>query len=316
MPAHSSPTVRRRQLAAELRRLRQAAKLTIEQVAETLEWSPGKVSRIENARNSVNQRDTRRLIDLYGVDDRSARDALLALARQSRERGQWQQLGQGLQPWFVNYIGLEAGASSINRFQSELIPGLAQTRSYAEAVHQAAAINADPEEIERQVSIRMERQARLSDPNAPQLWMVLNEAVIRRVVGDREVMHDQLSKLVEMSEMPNVTIQILDFGSGAHAALDSGFALLEFDEPASGAVAYVEFLSGAVYIERPDEVQRYRLAFDHLRAVSLAPSESLRVLRRAIDDFALYEGQLPWKWTDLALSGASPRTATATAVIV
>jgi transcriptional regulator with XRE-family HTH domain len=286
MAAQSVPTVRRRQLAAELRRLRHVAKLTVEQVADALEWSAGKVSRIENARNSVNQRDTRRLLDLYQLDEGPEREALLTLARQSRERGRWQQYGDAIPEWFATYVGLEAGATSIARYQAEYVPGLLQTKDYATAVHRATAMNADGEEIERQVSIRMERQARLTEPDAPQFWGVLNEAVIRRLVGGRQVMNDQLLKLIEVAATPNVTIQILPFVAGAHPAMDSAFSLLEFDEQASSSVVYVEYPTGALYLERADEVQRYRLAFDHLRAISLSPDESGRLLRRAADDLA------------------------------
>src|SRR5690242_17210317 len=198
MAASSSPTVRRRQLATELKRLRLAAKMTIEQVAERLEWSPGKISKIENARVSVLPRDTRHLLDIYGIGEGPEREALLALARQSRERGWWQQYGEAVPEWFQTYVGLEAAASTISAYQAEYVPGLLQTEAYATAVHRAQLMNADEGEISKQVAVRMARQARLAEPDAPQLWVVLNEAVVRRVVGERAVMQAQLAKLSEL----------------------------------------------------------------------------------------------------------------------
>ena len=188
MAASSSPTVRRRQLATELKRLRLAAKMTIEQVAEHLEWSPGKISKIENARVSVLPRDVRHLLEAYGIGEGPEREALLTLARQSRERGWWQQYGEAIPEYFQTYVGLEAAASTISTYQAEYVPGLLQTEAYATAVHRAALMNADEGEISKQVTVRMARQHRLTEPDAPQLWVVLNEAVIRRLVGERGVM--------------------------------------------------------------------------------------------------------------------------------
>ena len=294
MAVESSPTVRRRQLAAELRRLRLAAKLTIEQVAAHLEWSQGKVSKIENARVSVLPRDVRHLLTAYGVGEGEEREALLALAAQSRKRGWWQQYGEAVPEWFQTYVGLEAEAAAIARYQAEYVPGLLQTRAYAIAVHSAARINASGEEIEQQVAVRMQRQARLTGDGAPQLWVVLNEAVIRRLVGDRATMHEQLGKLIEQSNAPNITLQVLPFTAGAHPAMDSAFSMLTFDRPAAGDVVYFEYPTGALYLEKPDEVARYRLAFDHLRAVALSPDETRRLLARSAEDLALSHGGAKW----------------------
>jgi transcriptional regulator with XRE-family HTH domain len=286
MAAPSSPTVRRRQLAAELKRLRPAAKMTIEQVAEHLEWSPGKISKIENARVSVLPRDVRHLLEAYGIGEGPEREALLTLARQSRERGWWQQYGEAVPEYFQTYVGLEAAASAISTYRAEYVPGLLQTEAYATAVHRAALMNADEGEIGNQVAVRMARQHRLTEPDAPQLWVVLNEAVIRRVVGERGVMRAQLVKLSELSGAPNVVIQILPFSAGAHPAMDSAFSVVTFDPPTPGDVVYFEYPSGALYLEVPDDVARYRLMFDHLRAMALAPEESRRLLARSAEDLA------------------------------
>jgi hypothetical protein len=231
-------------------------------------------------------RDVRHLLRVYGIGDGDERDALVALAAQSRQRGWWQQYGGAVPEWFQTYVGLEAEATAIVRYQAEYVPGLLQTRAYATAVHGAARMNASGEEIEQQVAVRMQRQARLNGDGAPQLWVVLNEAVIRRVVGDRATMHEQLVKLAQAAAAPNVTLQVLPFEAGAHPAMDFAFALLTFDRPAAGDVVYFEYPTGALYLEKPDEVARYRLAFDHLRAVALSPEETRKLLTRCADDLA------------------------------
>ena len=286
MAPSSSPTVRRRRLAAELRRLRQASKLTIEQVAETLEWSPGKVSKIENARVSVMPRDARKLLDIYGITEGQERDLLLSLARESRQRGWWQQYGETVPEWFATYVGLEAEATAISVYQAEIVPGLLQTPRYAAALHRAALMNATEEEIDRHVAVRMERQARLSQPDAPRLWVVLNEAVIRRMVGERAIMHEQLVRLAEAASAPNITMQVLPFTAGAHASMDSAFWILGFDPPTDGEIVYFEHPTCSLYVEKPDEVARYRLVYEHLRAASLSLDESRRLIARSAEDLA------------------------------
>lgn len=286
MAPSSSPTVRRRRLATELHRLRQASKMTIEQVAEALEWSPGKVSKIENARVSVLPRDARRLLDTYGITDGQERELLLTLARESRERGWWQQYGEAVPEWFATYVGLEAEASTISAYQAEIVPGLLQTERYAAALHRAALMNATEEEIERHVAVRMERQARLRQPDAPQFWVVLNEAVIRRMIGERAVMHEQLVKLAEATNAPNITLQVLPFSAGAHASMDSAFSIVSFDPPTDGEIVYLEHPTCSLYLEKPEEVARYRMIYEHLRAASLSFDESRRLIVRGAEDLA------------------------------
>jgi transcriptional regulator with XRE-family HTH domain len=286
MAPSSSPTVRRRRLATELHRLRQASKMTIEQVAEALEWSSGKVSKIENARVSVMPRDVRRLLDIYGITEGQEREMLLSLARESRERGWWQQYGEAVPEWFATYVGLEAEASTISAYQAETVPGLLQTQRYAAALHRAALMNATEEDIERHVAVRMERQARLKQPDAPQLWVVLNEAVLRRVIGERAIMQEQLAKLAEAAATPNITLQVLPFSAGAHASMDSAFSIVSFDPPTDGEIVYFEHPTCSLYVEKPDEVARYRLVYEHLRAASLSLDESRRLLVRSAEDLA------------------------------
>jgi transcriptional regulator with XRE-family HTH domain len=286
MAPQSSPTVRRRRLAAELHRLRVTAKMTIEQVAEALEWSSGKVSKIENARVSVMPRDARRLLDAYGVPEGAERELLLSLARESRERGWWQQYGEAVPEWFATYVGLEAEASAISAYHAEIIPGLLQTRRYATALHRAELIDAAEDEIERYVEVRMQRQGRLTEPDAPKLWVVLNEAVIRRVIGERAVMHEQLARLIEAASTPGITLQVLPFSAGAHASMDSAFSIIAFDPPTDGEIVYFEHPTCSLYLEKADEVARYKLVYEHLRAASLSLDDSRRLLARAAEDMS------------------------------
>jgi transcriptional regulator with XRE-family HTH domain len=286
MAPSSSPTVRRRRLAAELRRLRQASKLTIDQVAETLEWSSGKISKIENARVSVLPRDARHLLNVYGVTEGPERDLLVSLARESRERGWWQQYGEAVPEWFATYVGLEAEAAAVSVYRAEIVPGLLQTERYATALHRAELMNATEEEIRRHVAVRMERQERLRQPDAPQLWVVLNEAVIRRAVGGREVMQEQLARLAEAASAPNITLQVLPFGVGAHASMDSAFSIVSFDPPTDGDIVYFEHPTCSLYLDKAEEVARYRLAYEHLRAASLSLDDSRRLLARSAEDLA------------------------------
>jgi transcriptional regulator with XRE-family HTH domain len=287
MPARSSPTVKRRRLAAELRRLRESADLTIDDVAARLEWSTAKISRIENARTSVLPRDVKFLLTTYGMDEQAeAWEVLVTLARESRQKGWWQQYGEAVPDWFEVFVGLEAEAATIVGYDAEFVPGILQTEDYARAVHQAQLINATESDIDRLVRVRLERQELLKSDDAPELWLVLNEAVVRRVVGGPDVMRAQIARLVEASRLPNVTLQVVPFSAGAHPAMDGSFKLLSFPEPSDPNIVYIEYHTGALYMERQPEVERYRLAFDHLRAAAHSVAASRTLMERAADDMA------------------------------
>jgi len=285
MPARSSPTVKRRRLAAELRRYRDAAALTIDEVADRLEWSTAKISRIENARVSVLPRDVKFLLGLYGLTaSDEAWEPLLTLSRESRQKGWWQQYGEAVPDWFEVYVGLEAEAATIWTYDAEFVPGILQTEDYARAVHQAQLPAATEEEIERLVSVRMARQELLTSDDAPDLWLVLNEAVIRRVVGGAVTMREQLKHLTQASKRPNVTIQVVPFTAGAHPAMDGSFHLLSFPDPSDHQIVYFEYHTGALYLEKPAEVTRYRLMFDHLRASALPVDASRTLIARVAEE--------------------------------
>ena len=248
-------------------------RLAGEQVAEEMGWSLAKVYRIEGDRVRVLARDVQRLLKLYGISGEQA-DAVLELARMARAKDWWHQYSGALPEWFQFYVGLEAAASVMQEYNAELVTGLLQTEAYARAV-MAAAMRADgDEEMERQIAVRLERQKRLVAPDAPALWAVMNEAVLHRQVGGPDVMRDQLAHIGQLAARPNVTIQVLPFTAGAHPAMLGSFTVMQFPDPADRDVVYVETGTGALYLEKPEDVRRYSLMMDYLRAQALGPAEA------------------------------------------
>ncbi len=276
--ARPSPTVRRRRLRAELRRLRTERGLTIDGVQEL---SKGDIrtptlSRWETGDRNIRPSDVRLLLDIYGVAGEE-REALLTLARQAKERGWWQSFGPSVPAWFQFYVGLESEASTIHEYSAELVPGLLQTADYYRAFLGTAP--GDPRITGREVEVRTARQERLgSDDDPPEFWAVLNEAVIRRNVGGSAVMRAQLGHLAELSGLPNVTIQVLPFSAGVHPAMDGSFSILGFPVPSDPAVVYMENQAGSVYLEKPADVDRFARMFSHLIARALTPEDSRRLL--------------------------------------
>ncbi|MFF5208653.1 helix-turn-helix domain-containing protein [Streptosporangium sp. NPDC000396] len=275
----ASPTVRRRRLASELRRLRERRQLTLEEVAERLAWSATKVSRIETCRVGVTLKDVGRLLDFYEVSA-SRREELIDLARDSRKKGWWQAYDD-LPTEYATYIGLEAETASMRGFAAMIVPGLLQTEEYARAVIRGALVISPPGEIERRVEVRMARQTLLFRDNPLRFWTILDEATIRRAIGDSAVMQCQLKRLLEVADLPNITVQVLPFAVGAHAATGGAFHILEFPQPADPGVVFVENLTGNLYVEREADVYRYTVAFDHLCAKALDPDDSRRFIAKA-----------------------------------
>lgn len=275
------PTVRRRRLAGELRRLRDQAELTIDEVSEKLECSASKISRIETGHVGVNPRDARDLLELYGVRGED-QEALVQLAREARKRGWWHAYNEVFTGAFV---GLEADASALRAFQALLVPGLLQTERYARAVINAMRPGAAVSEIERRIAARMARQHLLDDPQPPEYWAVIDEAVLHRVVGDRDVMFEQLTRMVEIAERPHITIQVVPFGAGAHPGMEGPFLILSFPDQSDADVVYVDSTSSGVYLELESDVRRYTLMYDHLRAAALKPDDSITVIADAARRF-------------------------------
>jgi transcriptional regulator with XRE-family HTH domain len=278
-----SPTVRRRRLAAELRRLRDGARLTGDQVAERLGWSPSKISRYELARTGLNPADVGKLLDLYGVDGRQ-RDELLSLAREARLRGWWQAYSDALPEDFLAFIGLEAEARSVRQWHAEVVPGLLQTQEYAREVlrgFQKVAI-VTPRQIERRLQARLERQQLLLREPPPELHIVLDESVLLRRLGDNATMDAQLRRMVEVSQLANVTLQVLPLDRHHPLTLGS-FVLLTFGDERRATlhdVVSTEHLTSEQNLEDEADTYTYGLAFDSLTEVSLSPDESRELIVR------------------------------------
>lgn len=285
MSERRSPTIRRRRLGAELRRLREAAGVTIEMVAERLECSGSKISRIETGHTTATVRDVRDMISIYGIVGGES-DDLLQIAREARQKGWWHSYSTLLTS---AYVGFENAASSIRAYEQQVVPGLLQTECYAKAMIRSARPDIKAEEVEQRVRIRLSRQSLLSQDDPIDLWVVLDETVVSRPVGGDEVMRDQLKRLVEAADQPNVTIQILPFDVGAHAGMDGTFTILDFPEPGDPPVVYAENATGGLFLEKVDELQKYAFIFDHIRAAAIRPEESAALIAR------LAEEPL-WKW--------------------
>jgi transcriptional regulator with XRE-family HTH domain len=285
MTVRPSPTVRRRRLRYELRRLRDEHGLTIEQVQERSggDIKAPSISRWENGERSVRPTDLRLLLDIYQVDG-ERREALLTLARQAKERGWWQSYGSAIPQWFQVYVGLEAEASSVRVYEAELVHGLLQTADYYRAFLQAAPAAAGDDEADRKIEVRLARQERLTGDDPPDYWAVLNEAVIRRVVGGARVMRGQLDHIADMAGLPHVNVQVLPFGAGVHPAMDGSFEILGFPEPGDPDVVYLENQAGSLYLEEQPEIDRYARMFSYLMAKALDPEESQRMIARIAAD--------------------------------
>ena len=277
MGAHMR-TVRSRRLASELKQFREAAGLTGEQVAEEMGWSGAKVYRIEGDKVRILVRDVTRLLKLYEIDG-AHRDAVLELARQARIKDWWHQYSGAIPEWFQFYVGLEAAATALHCYDAEVVTGLLQTDGYMRTIMSMAADRAT-EEVERQIAVRMERQKRLTEREPLDLWAVLNEAVIRRMVGGPQVMREQLRHLVDMSTRSNVTVQVLAYDAGAHPAMNGAFRVMQFPERVDPDVVYLETLTGGLYLEKTEDVRRYSLMFDYLRAQALSPEASRDLMAR------------------------------------
>ena len=273
MAIEHSPTVRRRRLALELRRLREAAELTCEEVADHLECSASKISRVETGRVSVSPRDVRDMLELYGVPV-AQRESLVQLARDSRQKGWWHAFSDSMQPQFATYVGLESAAAEIRIYEVSLIPELLQTEDYARAVIRSGMMNSPAEDVERRVALRMARQPAITRDYPPKVWAVLDEAALRRRVGGAGLMRLQLEHLLAQATLPNVAVQVIPFGGGAHPAMGRPFIILVFPERVDTDVVYLEDLTSALYLEDVADVDRYNVFFNHLRASALSFDDS------------------------------------------
>ncbi|HTA03874.1 MAG TPA: helix-turn-helix transcriptional regulator [Streptosporangiaceae bacterium] len=272
-----SPTALRIVLGARLRRLREAKRISPEEAGYVIRASHSKISRLETGRVSFKDRDIVDLLTLYGVTDESQREEIRGLAARANNPGWWHDYSDMLATWFEDYLGLEEAAVEICTYEAQFVPGLLQTEDYASAVILLEYSN--PKEISRRVSLRMARQAILSGPDPTSLWAVLDEAALRRPIGGVRAMRAQLEHLIEMAQQPNVTIQIMPFTSGGHAAAGGSFSVLHFAEIDLPDVVYLEQLASAQYLDKQDVVGTYVEVLDRLRVEAATPADSLETLQ-------------------------------------
>ena len=278
------PTVPRMLVGIQLHRFREAAGITPDQAAYEIRASRSKISRMENGLVRFKERDVTDLLTLYGITDEKTRSGLVTLTRQANMPCWWSKYGDIMADWFEAYLGLETAASVIRSFELQFVHGLFQTEDYARAVTMLGHTSAPAQEIDRRVSLRLKRQDLLNGPTPPQVWSVLDEGALRRPVGGPAVMRAQLERLVEMSKLRHVTIQVVPFSRGGHAASGGSFTVLRFSEPEVPDVVYIEQLTSALYLDRREDVDHYLEVMNHLSTEALTPTQSAKFITEIIRD--------------------------------
>ncbi|MFJ5048697.1 helix-turn-helix domain-containing protein [Streptomyces sp. NPDC088719] len=285
MPSHPRPTVRRRRLGAELKRLREKAGVKMEDAAERIGGDKPKISRQENGRQGVSKLEIEALLALYGVSDERLRTALITLAREGRRKGWWAQYSDILPAGFQERLSIESDAARILTFQPMLVPGLLQTVEYATELIRSVDKDATEDERSSYIEVRRSRQEIFTRDNPPQYVCLLDEAVLRREVGGPAVMAAQLDKILEMNNPPKLTIQVVPFAQGWHAGADGAFNIYSYPDPMDLDVVNLDYLDGALYLEEDQPVERYQLAFDELRAAALASRQSVELISAVKREF-------------------------------
>ncbi|MFC4109172.1 helix-turn-helix domain-containing protein [Micromonospora zhanjiangensis] len=267
-------------MANELRKLRQAAKLTREDAAEQTNINSATLYRIETAKARPQKRTLLALLDHYGVTDEARRASLLDLAKQSTQLGWLQAYESELPEEYTTYISFESEARSVRNYESSFVPGLLQIEGYTRAVVTASLPYATAAEVQQRVDTRARRQQSVSREEPLKLWAIVDEAALHRQVGGDETMADQLAHLVEATEQPHITLQVLPYGVGAHPGMHGAFAIMDFPDAADSDLVYVENMAGALFLEKEADVRRYAEMFDQLRAAALSPTDSRELIEK------------------------------------
>jgi transcriptional regulator with XRE-family HTH domain len=278
------PTVLRILLGAQLRRLREARRITLEDAGKVIRASHSKISRLETGRVGFKDRDISDLLTFYGVTDEEEREALRALARRANAPGWWHDYSDVLPSWFEAYVGLEEVATQVRAYEVQFVPGLLQTEDYARAVTLLGHDDAPPGENERRVRLRMARQAVLDKQDPPNVWAVVDEAALRRAVGSPAVMRGQLKHLITMAQRPNVTIQVMPFQVGGHSAAGGPFSILRFAEPDLPDVVYLEQLTSALYLDKPEVVDSYLKVMERVCMEAATPADSIDAITTILSE--------------------------------
>jgi hypothetical protein len=284
------PTALRMLLGAHLRSLREAQDISRETAGWEIRASESKISRMELGRVSFKERDVADLLTLYGVDDEEERQRLLGLVRDANTPGWWHREGDILASWFQSYLGLEASASMIRTYEIQFMPGLLQTADYARAVILLGHGTASSREIDRRVGLRMRRQELLTRKDPPTLWVVIDEAALRRPIGGSSVMAAQIASLADAAKLPNVRIQVIPFAAGGHAAAGGPFSILRFPEPDLSDVVYVEQMTSALYLDKREDVDYYSVMMEQLCVQAEPPARTPEILDEILRDFKAQSG--------------------------
>ncbi|MFF5080392.1 helix-turn-helix domain-containing protein [Actinoplanes sp. NPDC000266] len=272
--------MRLRRLAAELRALREHAKLTPKVVQERTEINPATLYRVETAKVRPQRRTVISLLDTYGVE-KTRRDDLLELLKQSAEPGWLAAFEDGLPELYMHYVSFEADARSLRNYETIFVPGLLQTREYAQAaITQAGLPIASDDDVARRVDVRLQRQALLHRDPPLQLWAILDESALHRMIGGRDVMLAQLQHLLKVGEAPNIVIQVIPFEAGAHAGMPGSFVIMDFPDAQDPDLVYSDSMAGDLFLEAEEDIRRFSAIFDLLRASALSPQESARMITK------------------------------------
>ncbi|RRO18397.1 XRE family transcriptional regulator [Saccharopolyspora rhizosphaerae] len=280
----AGPTVLRIALGGQLRRLREERGISREAAGDAIRGSHAKISRLELGRVSFRERDLNDLLTLYGVQDPDERGAFLSLARQANEPGWWHQYGDLLPSWFETYLGLEQAAQIIRTYEAQFVPGLLQTPDYARAVILLGHAQEPAGEVDRRVALRMRRQDILTRAEPPTLWAVIDEAALRRPIGGPRIMRGQIEHLIRISELPNVTVQVLPYSVGGHAAAGGPFTIVRFPESDLPDVVYLEQLTSALYLDKRNDLDQYQAVMNMLSVQAATPEETPQLLRALKDE--------------------------------
>lgn len=275
----SGPTARRIVLGAQMRRLREAAEISRADAGYSIRGSESKISRLELGRVGFKDRDVADLLTMYGVTDPAEREVFLEMARQATEPGWWNRYTDLMPGWFHAYVGLEESASRIQTYELQFVPGLMQTEDYARAIASHGRPESASDGVQRRVTLRMQRQKLLARPDAPRLWAVIDEAVLHRPIGGRSVMLAQLERLLELTRLPNITLQVLPYRVSGYAA-EGAFTMLRFAAPTLPDLVYIEHLTGALYLDRREEVERYSRVVDQLTVDAETPNHTRQLLAK------------------------------------
>jgi hypothetical protein len=271
-------------LGAQLRRLRETAGVTRADAGYHIRASGSKISRMELGRVSFKERDVTDLLEYYGIDDVAEKEKLVQLTREANATPWYQKFQDVVPDWFHVFVGLEEAAQLIRVYEVQFVPGLLQTEEYARAVIVQGAPGLDPDEVERRVALRMGRQKLLTRENPPRYWVVMDEAALRRPMGGRDVHVGQIERLIDLVGEPNITIQVMPFRYGGHAAEGGAFTIMRFPETDLPDVVYMEYLTGAHYIDKPEEVERYAAVMERLSVAGTSPDRTREILSGMLKD--------------------------------